>query len=80
MVILGGTPSAVVVALYRNGLAFLLTTFVMRVIYPPASHASSVGAQLLRLREAWRGRPALIGPSSMRGLNQGTVAQQVLQL
>ena len=33
MVILGGTPSAVVVALYRDGLAFLLTTFVMRLIY-----------------------------------------------
>jgi two-component system, LytTR family, sensor kinase len=33
MVILGGVPSAVVVALYRDGLAFFLTTFVMRVIY-----------------------------------------------
>ena len=33
MVILGGTPSAVIVALYRDGLAFLLTTFVMRVVY-----------------------------------------------
>jgi two-component system LytT family sensor kinase len=33
MVILGGTPSAVIVALYRDGLAFLLTTFVMRMIY-----------------------------------------------
>lgn len=33
MVILGGTPSAVIVALYRDGLAFLLTTFVMRMVY-----------------------------------------------
>jgi hypothetical protein len=31
--ILGGTPSAVIVALYRDGLAFLLTTFVIWVIY-----------------------------------------------
>ncbi len=33
MVVLGGTPSAAIVALYRDGLAFLLTTFVMRLIY-----------------------------------------------
>jgi two-component system LytT family sensor kinase len=33
MVVLGGTPSAVIVALYRDGLAFFLTTFVMRMIY-----------------------------------------------
>jgi hypothetical protein len=31
--ILGNTPFAVIVALYRDGLALLPTTFVMRMIY-----------------------------------------------